>query len=276
MAVNQDSFQAVEWVDSGLRLLDQRYLPHQEVYLSYHDAVTVAAAIRDMVVRGAPAIGVTAAYGVVLSAQQHRSQSPDTWRERLNADVAVLAAARPTAVNLVWALQRMQARLARAEGDPVAELLDEARTIHAEDIAANRRMGEYGAALIDKGQSVLTHCNAGALATGGYGTALGVIRRAHAAGKLQQVYAGETRPWLQGARLTAWELLRDGIPVTLIADSAAAFLMQGGHVQWVITGADRVASNGDVCHQQDRHLPAGRRLPPSRYQDDGCCALVQH
>lgn len=249
MAVNQDSFQAIEWVDSGLRLLDQRYLPHQELYLSYHDAVAVAAAIRDMVVRGAPAIGVTAAYGVVLSAQQHRSQSPDTWRELLNADVAVLAAARPTAVNLIWALQRMQARLARAEGDPVAELLDEARAIHAEDIAANRRMGEYGAALIDKGQSVLTHCNAGALATGGYGTALGVIRRAHAAGKLQQVYAGETRPWLQGARLTAWELLRDGIPVTLIADSAAAFLMQGGHVQWVITGADRVASNGDVINK---------------------------
>lgn len=249
MTQNQDSFKAIEWADSGLRLLDQRRLPHEELYLSYNDAVAVADAIRDMVVRGAPAIGVTAAYGVVLSAQQHSRQSPDNWRERLDADVGVLAAARPTAVNLVWALQRMQARLARAGFDPVAELLDEARAIHAEDIAANRRMGEHGAGLINIGQSVLTHCNAGALATGGYGTALGVIRSAHAAGKLQQVYAGETRPWLQGARLTAWELLRDGIPVTLITDSAAAFLMQGGHVQWVITGADRVASNGDVINK---------------------------
>jgi len=248
---NQDSFQAIEWADSRLHLLDQRRLPHEEVYLSYHDPVAVAAAIRDMVVRGAPAIGVTAAYAVVLSAQRHHhhGQAADNWREQLDADVAVLAAARPTAVNLVWALQRMQARLARAGSDPVAELLDEARAIHKEDIAANRRMGEYGAALIDNGQSVLTHCNAGALATGGYGTALGVIRSAYAAGKLQQVYAGETRPWLQGARLTAWELLRDGIPVTLIADSAAAFLMRGGHVQWVITGADRVASNGDVINK---------------------------
>ena len=249
MTANQDSFQAIEWADSGLRLLDQRRLPHEELYLFYHDAVAVADAIHDMVVRGAPAIGITAAYGVVLSAQLHSSQSPGNWRERLDADVDVLAAARPTAVNLAWALQRMQARLLRAGADPVAELLDEARAIHAEDIAANRRMGEYGAALISKGESVLTHCNAGALATGGYGTALGVIRSAHAAGKLQQVYAGETRPWLQGARLTAWELLRDGIPVTLIADSAAAFLMQGGHVQWVITGADRVASNGDVINK---------------------------
>ena len=143
----------------------------------------------------------------------------------------------------------MQARLARAGTDPVAELLDEARAIHAEDIAANRRMGNHGAGLIEEGQSVLTHCNAGALATGGYGTALGVIRSAHSAGKLQQVYAGETRPWLQGARLTAWELLRDGIPVTLITDSAASHLMQGGHVQWVITGADRVACNGDVINK---------------------------
>lgn len=247
--LNQDSFQAIEWTDSGLRLLDQRRLPHAELYLSYNDAVAVAGAIRDMVVRGAPAIGVTAAYGVVLSAQQHSRQSPHSWRERLDADVALLAAARPTAVNLMWALQRMQARLACAGADPVTELLDEARAIHAEDIAANRRMGEYGAALIKRGESVLTHCNAGALATGGYGTALGVIRSAHAAGKLQQVYAGETRPWLQGARLTAWELLRDGIPVTLIADSAACFLMQGGHVHWVITGADRVTSNGDVINK---------------------------
>jgi methylthioribose-1-phosphate isomerase len=249
MTSNQESFQAIEWSDSRLHLLDQRRLPQEEVYLSYHDPVAVADAIRDMVVRGAPAIGVTAAYGVVLSAQQHISHSPDNWREPLAADIRLLAAARPTAVNLVWALQRMQARLGRAGADPVADLLEEARRIHAEDVAANHRMGEYGADLINEGDSVLTHCNAGTLATGGYGTALGVIRSAYAAGKLEHIYAGETRPWMQGARLTAWELLRDGIPVTLIADSAAAFLMQGGHVQWVITGADRVAANGDVINK---------------------------
>jgi len=249
MKSNQDSFLAIEWSRSRLHLLDQRRLPHEEVYLSYHDPVAVADAIRDMVVRGAPAIGITAAYAVVLSAQQHYKHSPGNWRALLDADVRLLAAARPTAVNLEWALQRMLARLVRAGADPVAELLDEARAIHAEDIAANRRMGEHGARLVKKGQSVLTHCNAGALATGGYGTALGVIRSAHAAGRLQQVYAGETRPWLQGARLTAWELLRDGIAVTLIADSAASHLMQGRHVQWVITGADRVASNGDVINK---------------------------
>jgi methylthioribose-1-phosphate isomerase len=202
-----------------------------------------------MVVRGAPAIGITAAYGVVLAARRHVAESPQAWQAGVLQDIAVLAAARPTAVNLVWALQRMQCRLATAGDAPVAALLDEARRIHAEDVAANRRMGEAGAALLDKGCAVLTHCNAGALATGGYGTALGVVRSAWAAGKLRQVYADETRPWLQGARLTAWELLRDQIPVTLLSDSAASLLMQQQHVQWVIVGADRVAANGDVINK---------------------------
>jgi len=243
------SFEAIEWTDSGLRLLDQRRLPAAEEYLLLMDAISVADAIRNLVVRGAPAIGITAAYGVVLSAMQHHRQSPADWQVKLEHDIGVLAAARPTAVNLVWALDRMQACLATANGDPVAVLLEEARRIHAEDIAANHRMGEAGANLINKGDSVLTYCNAGSLATGGYGTALGVIRAAWNAGKLAKVFAGETRPWLQGARLTAWELVHDEIPVTLITDNSAAFLMQGGQVQWVITGADRVAANGDVVNK---------------------------
>lgn len=244
-----DPVAALHWTDSGLRLLDQRLLPDRESYLQLDDAAAVAAAIRDMVVRGAPAIGIAAAYGVVLSARRHIKLSPQHWQAGVREDMQVLAAARPTAVNLVWALRRMQERLATAGDRPVAALLEEARRIHAEDIAANHRMGAAGAALVTEGSAVLTHCNAGALATGGYGTALGVIRSAWAAGRLRQVYAGETRPWLQGARLTAWELLHDGIPVTLISDSAASLLMQQGCVQWVIVGADRVAANGDVVNK---------------------------
>ena len=245
----QNSFQAIEWTDAGLRLLDQRRLPLEEHYLCLQDADAVAGAIREMVVRGAPAIGITAAYAVVLAARRHLEQSADNWQALLQQDMQTLAAARPTAVNLVWALQRMQHCLASLDGDPVAALLNAARQIHEADIDANLRMGEYGANLINKGDSVLTHCNTGSLATGGYGTALGVIRSAWAAGKLAKVFAGETRPWLQGARLTAWELHQDNIPVTLITDSAAAFLMQNGEVQWVITGADRVAANGDVINK---------------------------
>jgi len=241
------TFYAIEWTAAGLRLLDQRRLPAAEVYLDLGDAAAVAVAIRDMVVRGAPAIGITAAYGVVLSAQQHGSHAD--WRSRVGQDIRLLAAARPTAVNLVWALERMRVRMAKVTAEPVRELLDEAEQIHREDISANQRMGVHGANLIGKGDSVLTYCNAGSLATGGYGTALGVIRAARDAGKLGKVFACETRPWLQGARLTAWELLRDEIPVTLITDNSAAFLMQGKQVQWVITGADRVAANGDVINK---------------------------
>jgi methylthioribose-1-phosphate isomerase len=245
----KDTVSAIRWTDAGLRLLDQRSLPIEETYLHFNDAATVADAIRDMVVRGAPAIGITAAYAVVLSARRHVMESRRAWQNGVLQDIRLLAAARPTAVNLAWALARMQRCLATAGSKPVATLLDEARRIHAEDIAANQRMGEAGAALIDKGSAVLTHCNAGALATGGYGTALGVIRSAWSAGKLRQVFAGETRPWLQGARLTAWELLHDGIPVTLLGDSAASLLMQQERVQWVIVGADRVAANGDVVNK---------------------------
>ena len=242
-------FQAINWTGSSLQLLDQRRLPHDEIYLDYTDANAVASAIRDMVVRGAPAIGITAAYAVVLSALQHTTASAGNWREALLQDIQQLAAARPTAVNLVWALERMQRRLSRAGGAPVDALLDEAKHIHQEDIEANHRIGEQGANLIYKGDSVLTYCNTGSLATGGYGTALGVVRSAWAANKLAGVFAGETRPWLQGARLTAWELIQDDIPVTLITDNSAAFLMQKKQVQWVITGADRVAANGDVINK---------------------------
>ncbi len=244
-----DTIRAIQWTDAGLRLLDQRMLPAQENYLVCTDAAEVAAAIRDMVVRGAPAIGITAAYGVVLAARRHVTGTPRDWRGPLDTDIGQLAAARPTAVNLVWALQRMQRCLAAVRDDPVPVLLKEARRIHAEDIEANRHMGAHGATVIAPGSSVLTYCNTGSLATGGYGTALGVIRSAWGAGRLSEVYASETRPWLQGARLTAWELLHDRIPVTLVTDNAAGFLMQQQRVQWVITGADRVTANGDVINK---------------------------
>jgi methylthioribose-1-phosphate isomerase len=240
---------AIVWDDRGLSLLDQRILPHQALYLSYQTAPAVAAAIRDMVVRGAPAIGITAAYGLVLAVREHYGRAG--WRATVAREAELLAQARPTAVNLAWALARMGALLARLpeDRDPRPVLLAEALAIHREDVAANRRMGELGAALIQGPTAVITHCNAGALATGGYGTALGVVRSAFAAGRISHVYADETRPWLQGARLTAWELHQDGIPVTLMADGAAAARMGRGGIGWVIVGADRVAANGDVANK---------------------------
>ncbi len=246
-----DASKAIQWHNNKLRLLDQRLLPQQEVYLDYDDADLVATAIRNMVVRGAPAIGITAAYGVVLAAAARFKQSEENWRETIEQDMEVLAQSRPTAVNLFWALERMEKCIqALQAGDPIEALLAEAIAIHAEDIAANHTMGELGAALMEEqGIGVLTHCNAGALATGGYGTALGVIRSAHRLGKVAQVYADETRPWLQGARLTAWELLQDDIPVTLLADGAAAHLMKLDKVQWVVVGSDRIAANGDVANK---------------------------
>jgi len=246
---DHDTIRAVRWTDSGLELLDQRVLPHQETCLLLEQCRDVAQAITDMVVRGAPAIGVTAAYGAVLAARARYSAQPSGWRQEFVQDMQQLAQARPTAVNLAWAVDRMQHIALSQEGDPVPALLAEAQTIHEADIAANRTMGELGAACIDAGSSVLTHCNTGSLATGGYGTALGVIRSAWAAGKLDAVYADETRPWLQGARLTAWELVKDKIPVTLLVDGAAAWLMQQGRVQWVIVGSDRIAANGDVANK---------------------------
>ncbi len=244
-----DSVRAVYWEDDALHLLDQRRLPAQEHWLQPADCQAVAAAIRDMVVRGAPAIGIAAAYGAVIAARARYRAAPAAWRDPLRADLETLRQARPTAVNLAWALERVAARLEDLRGDPEPALLALARDIHRQDVAANRRMGELGAALIEAGSGVLTHCNTGSLATGGYGTALGVIRSAWRAAKLSAVFADETRPWLQGARLTAWELVRDAIPVKLVVDAAAAHLMQSAQVQWLIVGADRIAANGDVANK---------------------------
>ena len=244
-----DGLRPVYWKEGTLRLLDQRLLPNEERWLEYGNAFFVADAIRDMVVRGAPAIGITAAYGAVLAAREAWQRAGTEWAVTIEPAMQALAQARPTAVNLVWALQRLRGCFDRIEGDPEPHLLEEARRIHEEDIAANRRMGALGAAHIGAVQGVLTHCNTGALATGGYGTALGVIRALHARGGVQSIYADETRPWLQGSRLTAWELVRDGIPVTLVVEGAAASLLASGRVQWVIVGADRIAANGDVANK---------------------------
>lgn len=243
------SVSPIRWHENTLKLLDQRLLPTKEREISYHSVVAVADAIRDMVVRGAPAIGITAAFGVVIAARARYAENPDNWRESVQNDLTLLADARPTAINLFWAINRMRGCFDGINGDPFERLLVEAKNIHEEDIAANMRMGELGASLISAGSSILTHCNAGALATGGYGTALGVIRSAVAAGKVEQVFADETRPWLQGARLTAWELLQDGIPVSLIVEGAASWLMRQGKVQWIVVGSDRIAANGDVANK---------------------------
>ncbi len=244
-----DTLRAMYWQENQLYLLDQRKLPQEQTTIVYDNAPEVAKAIREMVVRGAPAIGITAAYGVVLAAQKAYARNPDNWILLIETEMQQLAQSRPTAVNLVWALRRMRACFPSITGDPVPKLLTEAQKIHREDIEANHRMGDYGASLLPSLCRVLTHCNAGALATGGYGTALGVIRSAFAAGKIMQVYADETRPWLQGARLTAWELRQDKIPVTVIVDSAAAVLMKQKSINWVIVGADRIAANGDVANK---------------------------
>lgn len=241
--------QSLQWTGNALKVLDQRQLPGKLAYDEYTDAPGVAEAIASMRVRGAPAIGIAAAYGVVLSAMQHcRGDGGSGWQQQVAADIERLAASRPTAVNLFWALQHMQEVLAGHPKDPVAALLACAEQIHADDVAANFAMGELGADILADAQGVLTHCNAGALATGGYGTALGVIRSAYQRRPIS-VYAGETRPWLQGARLTVWELAQDGIAATLIADSAAAWLMKSGKIDWVVVGADRIAVNGDAANK---------------------------
>jgi len=244
-----DQIRAVAWADDALHLLDQRHLPGKEETLVISDCKVAADAIRDMVVRGAPAIGITAAYAAVIAARARFAADPGNWRSGFQQDLTALNQARPTAVNLGWAVQRMWEKAQALDGDPVPALLQLARSIHEQDIQANRTMGELGAGFIDTGSGVLTHCNTGSLATGGYGTALGVIRSAWSAGKLSAVFADETRPWLQGARLTAWELVRDRIPVTLLVDGAAAHLMKQGGVQWVIVGSDRIAANGDVANK---------------------------
>ncbi len=245
----RDAVRAMRWRDGVLSLIDQRQLPGREVWLPLHTVADVAGAIRDMVVRGAPAIGVTAAYGCVIAARDRYAADADNWRQDIEADLALLTGARPTAVNLHWAVQRMRAALDHCDGDPVPVLQTEAEAIHREDIEANHRMGELGAAWLEGTEAVLTHCNTGALATGGFGTALGVIRTAWSRGYIRHVYAAETRPWLQGSRLTAWELQQEGIPATVIADAAAAHLMAGGRVGWVVVGADRITAGGDVANK---------------------------
>jgi len=236
-AASHDTIRAVLWQGDRLRLLDQRRLPFEETYVDCLTSADVVEAIRDLAVRGAPAIGIAAAWGVVLAAQHDIAH--------LDASIAKLRAARPTAVNLMWALDRM----AGVSPRNAQTLANEAQAIQDEDLAANRRMGALGAELLGRDVGVLTHCNTGSLATAGYGTALGVIRAGVSDGRIARVYAGETRPWLQGARLTMWELLRDGIPAHLIADSAAAHLMKSGEVQWVVVGADRIAANGDTANK---------------------------
>jgi methylthioribose-1-phosphate isomerase len=244
---NKLAVQALHWTGDALKVLDQRQLPEKIVYDEYNDAAGVTEAIATMRVRGAPAIGIAAAYGVVLSVRQHYSESSH-WRQKVAADIEMLAKSRPTAVNLFWALDQMKAVLNQQLNNPLAAILACAEKIHADDIAANHKMGELGADILAGAKGVMTHCNAGALATGGYGTALGVIRSAYQREPIK-VYAGETRPWLQGARLTVWELAQDGIPATLIADSAAAWLMKSGAVDWIIVGADRIAANGDAANK---------------------------
>lgn len=243
-----DRIRAVQWQGEALRLLDQRVLPLRTEFVTCATADEVATAIRNLTVRGAPAIGIAAAYGVALAARSLADRSTGrVHAAALREAFAVLRASRPTAVNLFWALDRM----ARVLGDSVsADVLEsEAIAIEREDLAANRHMGELGAGLIAPGSGVLTHCNTGSLATAGFGTALGVIRAAYAQGRLSRVFNTETRPWLQGTRLTAWELLTDGIPAKLIADAAAAHLISTGAVQWVIVGADRIAANGDTANK---------------------------
>ncbi|WP_297845486.1 S-methyl-5-thioribose-1-phosphate isomerase [Pseudomonas sp.] len=252
-----EKVKAIDWRDDALYLLDQRVLPFEETWHAYTTAAGVAGAIRSMVVRGAPAIGISAAYGIALAARQRIAEGGD-WAMALVQDFTVLAESRPTAVNLFWALNRMRDRLARLKGNEsplvaLAALEAEAVAIHLSDREANLTMAQLGADLIRKHQgnlqTVLTHCNTGALATGGFGTALGVIRAAHLEGMIERVYADETRPWLQGSRLTAWELANEGIPVTVNADSAAAHLMKTKGITWVIVGADRITANGDVANK---------------------------
>ena len=239
----------VRWDGRSLVLLDQRKLPGVETYLVFDTWQGVVDAIRTMVVRGAPAIGIAGAWGVVLAAREAWQDGGRAWRQRLEGPLHQLREARPTAVNLAWAVDRMRAAAAALTGAPEPALVAEATRIFEEDLAANLHMGELGAAFLAADSTVITHCNAGALATAGYGTALGVIRSAHAAGRVREVLATETRPWLQGARLTAWELSRDGIPVHLITDGSAAHHMRSRRVDWVIVGADRVAANGDVANK---------------------------
>lgn len=253
----------VKWTDEGVAMLDQRLLPTEEKWLMLRSFNEVAAGIKDMVVRGAPAIGVSAAYGMALGAKQFVGTNADDLEEELEYIGSVLAATRPTAVNLFWAIDRMKRTFgeAKADGKSVSEikqiLVDDAKAIHDEDIESQRMIAKFGGELLNDNDTVLTHCNAGALATGGvWGTALGVIRGAVDQGKHIAVIADETRPYLQGARLTAWELMQDDIPVTLITDNMSGHVMKKGRVQAVVVGSDRIAANGDVANKIGTYMVA--------------------
>ncbi len=243
----------LEWTDAGVRFIDQTRLPTEEIYVTCRTYQEVATAIRDMIVRGAPAIGVAAAMGIALGVQQSSAKDVNDLRRHLEHVSKTIGETRPTAVNLFWAIRRMEEKFEAVSRRTVDEiksaLVHEAQQMHVEDIAANEAMGRHGAALMPASGGVLTHCNAGGLATCGYGTALGVIRSAVAAGKKIHVYADETRPFLQGSRLTAWELMKDGIPTTVIADNMAGAIMKQGKIGAVVVGADRIAANGDVANK---------------------------
>ncbi len=247
------TIKTLEWTTAGVRFIDQTKLPTEEVYVtckSYHE---VADAIKTMVVRGAPAIGVAAAMGIALGVRDSKAQTGEELAPEFDEICRVIGATRPTAVNLFWAIRRMQAKFAEVRNQPIEqikqEFVSEAQRTLVEDIAANEAMGRHGAVLLPSSGGVLTHCNAGALATAGYGTALGVIRAAVDSGKQLHVFADETRPFLQGSRLTAWELMKDNIPTTLISDNMAGSIMRQGKINAVVVGADRIAANGDVANK---------------------------
>ena len=243
----------LEWIDDGVRFIDQTKLPTEEVYVTSRTYEEVADAIKTMVVRGAPAIGVAAGMGIALGVRDAKAQTVEELATQFARICQVIGATRPTAVNLFWAIRRMQQKFAQLQDRPVAEIkreiVEEAVRMHVEDIAANEAMGKHGAVLLPARGGVLTHCNAGALATAGYGTALGVIRAAVESGKQLHVFADETRPFLQGSRLTAWELMKDDIPTTLISDNMAGAIMRQGKINAVVVGADRIAANGDVANK---------------------------
>jgi methylthioribose-1-phosphate isomerase len=245
--------QTLEWTESGVRFIDQRKLPTEETYVTCKNHEQVAEVIRSMVVRGAPAIGVAAAMGIALGIKNSKAENTGDLKAEFEQICEVIGKTRPTAVNLFWAIRRMREKFEQLRIRPIPQikeaLIEEAQRMHAEDIAANRAMGQHGATLMPSSGGVLTHCNAGALATAGYGTALGVIRAAVEQGKKIHVYADETRPFLQGSRLTAWELMKDGIPTTVISDSMAGSMMRQGKIGAIVVGADRIAANGDVANK---------------------------
>lgn len=247
------AFRTIEWRDNAVIMIDQTRLPTEERYITYSDYSSVAEAIKGMIIRGAPAIGVAAAMGIALGAREIIADTQESFYRQLENVCDVLARTRPTAVNLFWAIERMKRRAEVLKGQPLddirAALQAEAIAIEQEDLQICKAIGRNGADLIPHGATVLTHCNAGGLATAGYGTALGVIRAAHEAGKQIQVFADETRPWLQGARLTTWELMKDKIPVTLISDNMAGFFMARGEITCCVVGADRIAANGDTANK---------------------------